>query len=659
MTPGTAAPTQASSATSAITTTRRGEIQRWTQTIIPTSKDAPADAEAPSHKLLSRGGYIRRVAAGVYDYLPLAHRVLTKISAIVREEMNAAGASELLLPALAPTELLKETGRAEDYGDLLFRFEDRHGRESYLGPTHEEVITDLMRAVVTSYKQLPLNLYQIQTKYRDEFRPRAGLLRCREFIMKDAYSFSLRVEGPGGLNEQYDAMYRAYDNTFRRCGLDFTVVEAEAGPIGGSASHEFMVNCDTGEDTILVCPSSGYAANVEKCETGPRPWSFDGEPTGALEEVHTPDCPTIEAVSKLMKVKPQNMLKTIVFEVAEWASEDQEAEVTPAGRARPLPVGESAKRLQEEAARGEPTGMPDTRWVIAVVRADHEVNPGKVRDAMTLNVVLADENRARSVGMAVGYLSPRVALNTADARIIVDPDAAQGIDAAKGKPMFWATGADKHDHHVKHFNWRREMGDILDDPTKVKVADIRNAVEGDPSPKDPEARLIARRGIEVGHIFKLGTKYSEAMGFLVMDETQERKPVIMGCYGIGVSRTMAACVEMSCDDNGIVWPMPIAPYHVLITPMDIDPTGRAMKAACELAGALTEAGFDALIDDRDERPGVKFKDADLIGIPIRLTLGDKALDQGSAEFKLRTDPGKGELVKLGEVVGRCLEAAGA
>ncbi|MEO1129958.1 MAG: proline--tRNA ligase, partial [Planctomycetota bacterium] len=280
----------------AISTVRRGEIQSWTRTLIPTAKEAPADAEAPSHKLLARAGYIRRVGAGIYDYLPLAHRVLRKVSDIVREEMNAAGASEFLMPALTPLELFSATGRAEAYGDLLFRSTDRHGRENALGPTHEEVITDLMRGTVSSYKQLPLNLYQIQTKFRDEFRPRAGLLRCREFLMKDAYSFTMHIEGPGGLNEQYDAMYRAYENIFTRCGLDFSIVEAESGPIGGSASHEFMVNCEAGEDTILFCPSTGYAANVEKCEIGERPWSWEGEPERELAKHHTPGMPGVEGV---------------------------------------------------------------------------------------------------------------------------------------------------------------------------------------------------------------------------------------------------------------------------------------------------------------------------------------------------------------------------
>ncbi|HBS29038.1 MAG TPA: proline--tRNA ligase [Phycisphaerales bacterium] len=605
-----------------ISTVRRGEIVSWSRTLIPTAKDAPTDAEAPSHKLLSRGGYIRRVAAGVYDYLPLAWRVLRKIEQIVREEMNGAGASELLMPALTPIELFAETGRAEAYGPLLFRLEDRHGREAALGPTHEEVITELMRGVVSSYKQLPLNLYQIQTKFRDEFRPRAGLLRCREFIMKDAYSFHMNVEGKGGLNEAYDAMYRAYVNSFTRCGLDFTVVEAESGPIGGSASHEFMVNCESGEDTILRCPATGYAANVEKCEIGERPHSFEGEPTGPLEVVHTPDCPGIEDVSRFLKVKPPNMLKTLVFKRADGAG-----------------------------------------WVLAVVRGDHDANEGKVKAASGGAggaVAMADEKEAKAAGFAIGYVSPRAALSVPNTLLLVDPDAAQGMDRAKGKPSFWAAGADRHDHHVKHFNWQREMGAVLKDHHRVRVADIRNAMAGDPSPRAPGAALEAKRGIEVGHIFKLGTKYSDAMGFAILDEKQEKRSVIMGCYGIGVSRTMASCVEMSHDADGIVWPLPIAPFHIIITPMRVEPDAPAMKAACELAGRLAASGFDVLVDDRDERPGVKFKDADLIGIPIRLTLGDKALAEHSVEFKERRDrESKGELVKMDAVVERCLRAAGS
>jgi len=588
-------------------TRRRGAVHRWRRTLIPTTKEAPADAEAPSHRLLMRAGFIRRVGAGIYDYLPLAWRTLTKISAIVREEMDAAGSSEMLMPAMEPIELLDATGRAEDYGDLLFKIEDRHGRVAALAPTHEEIITDLLKGSVSSYRQLPLSLYQIQTKFRDEFRPRSGLLRCREFIMKDAYTFHLDVEGPGGLNEHYDAMHRAYVNVFTRCGLDFSVVEAESGPIGGSASHEFMVNCETGEDTILKCPQTGYAANVEKCETGPRPHDFGGEPTGELAKVHTPNLPGIEEVGKFMKVKPDRMLKTIVFRRA-----------------------------------GEQGG-----WVIAVVRGDHEVNEGKVKDAASGPVAMAEDKEARSAGFAIGYVSPRAAIESG-ALLLVDPDAAQ--------PGFWATGADEADRHVKHFNWKRELGDLLDDASRVKVADIRNARAGDPSPKAEGVALTEQRGIEVGHIFKLGTKYSDAMGLQVLDEKQERRSVIMGCYGIGVSRTMAACVEMSHDEHGIVWPTPVAPYHIHLVPMGVEEGSDLLLTAQRVARDLAEAGLDCLIDDRDERPGVKFKDADLIGCPIRITVGDKALAAGGVEFKRRSESGKGDVVPLDEIVARCVAA---
>jgi len=598
----------------------RGDLVRWTRTLIPTSKEAPADAEAVSHRLLVRAGYIRRVGAGIYDYLPLAWRVLTRLCRIVREEMNAAGASEMLMPALEPLEFFKETGRDAEYGDNLFRLTDRHGRVCALAPTHEEIITDLMKAAVSSYRQLPLNLYQIQTKYRDEFRPRSGLLRGREFIMKDAYSFHLTPDGPGGLGEGYEAMRRAYTNIFTRCGLDFTVVEAQSGPIGGSASHEFMVNCDAGEDLILRCPTSGYAANVEKCEIGDRAWSFDGEPTGELEQVHTPNMPSIEEVGKYLKVKPRNMLKTVVFRAAGDAS--------PAG----------------------------VRWVLAVVRGDHDVNEGKVKDAAGFPVALADEAEARAAGFAIGYVSPRSALGRSDCLLLVDPDAARGMDPEKDKPMFWAAGADEPDHHVKHFNWRREMGKVLDNPGSVKVADVRNAQAGDPSPRDPSARLEEGRGIEVGHIFQLGTKYSEAMGFTVLDPDQRRRPVIMGCYGIGVSRTLQACVEMSHDDDGIVWPAAVAPFDVLITPISADEAGDQMRAALRLADELTTAGLDVLIDDRDERPGVKFKDADLIGVPVRLTVGAKALAEGCVEFTRRARARDAERVPLDQAAARCASA---
>jgi len=596
-------------------------VHRWSRTLIPTTREAPADAETTSHIFLVRAGYIRRVGAGIYDYLPLAWRVIGKISRIVREEMDRAGASEFLMPALIPIEFFRATGRDEDYGETLFRLKDRHGRETALGPTHEEVITELMKGAVSSYKQLPLTLYQVQTKFRDEFRPRSGLLRGREFIMKDAYSFHLAVEGAGGLNETYEAMHAAYVAVFERCGLDFTVVEAESGPIGGSASHEFMVNAASGEDTILRCPESGYAANVEKCEIGERAWSFDGAPIEELEKVHTPNLPGIEGVAEFLGVSSASMLKTIVFHRAE-----------------------------------PPEGEPE--WVLAVVRGDHEVNEGKVRDEAGGDVSLADDRAAREAGFAIGYVSPRAAPGQGSgggslckALLLVDPDAARGDGD-------WATGADEPDHHVRHFNWRREMGDALEDPERVRVVDIRNAMAGDPSPRATHAELYEQRGIEVGHIFKLGTKYSKAMGFGVLDQDQGRQDVIMGCYGLGVTRTMQACVEMSHDDDGIIWPAAIAPYHVLITLMKPDDPKQA-EAAEALASQLAERGIDLLIDDRAERPGVKFKDADLVGIPVRLTIGDKALAEGAVEFKLRTDEGKGELVAMGEAVSRCLDAIAA
>lgn len=624
-----------------VSSVRSGVCHRWSKSLIPTTREAPNDAETPSHILLHRAGYIRQVGAGIYDYLPLAHRVLNKVSDIVREEMDAAGATELLMPALEPFELFEGTKRHLDYGDNLFKLKDRKGRENALAPTHEEVITQLMISSVSSYKQLPLNLYQVQTKFRDEARPRAGLLRCREFIMKDAYSFHMHVEGPGGLNEAYDAMYRAYTNIFTRCGLDFTAVEAESGPIGGSASHEFMVNCVSGEDTILKCPVSGYAANVEKCETGeraaPAKGYFVGEPSGPLEEVHTPGCPGIDDVCAFMKVKPQHMLKSVLFKV----------------RSTP----------DDLAKYGE-------EYILAVVRGDHDVNEGKVKALSGCsNIALADPAEAIAKGFAIGFVSPRSAVGKKGVLVLVDRDAAIGFDDAAGKPKFWVTGGDKKDYHVKHFNWQRDLGKdplgaahqgantagLRGGDNYLMVGDVRNALEGDPSPRAAGAKLVTGRGIEVGHIFKLGTKYSDAMGFAILDDKQQKRSVIMGCYGIGVSRTMAASVEQNNDANGICWPAPIAPYHVLITLMKPDDAKQnevAGRLACELVGK----GIDVLIDDRDERAGVKFKDADLIGLPIRLTLGDKALEQGGVEYKTRRDPGKGEVVPLGEVTARCLAA---
>jgi len=635
---------------STISNRRRGTIQHWSRTLIPTTREAPADAKTPSHILLTRAGYIRNVGAGIYDYLPLAWRTLRKIEQIVREEMDAAGASELLMPALEPIELMAQTKRDVDYGDNLFRVTDRAGKVAALAPTHEEVITEMMRGSITSYKQLPLNLYQIQNKFRDEARPRAGLLRCREFIMKDAYSFHTSLDGPGGLGEAYDAMYKAYSNIFSRCGLDYTAVEADSGPIGGSASHEFMVNCESGEDTILKCPVSGYAANVEKCETGPRPFDLTAAPSGELTEVHTPNLPGIDEVGKFMGVKPPRMLKTIVFQVTGKVG-GSAADESAGGLslASTGPGGAGAGESGSGATEVPPVTSPPS-WIIATVRGDHDVNEAKVKAASGYTVALADEKAARAAGFEIGYVSPRAVNIVAKTLLLIDPDAA-----ASG---FWASGADKKDHHVKHFNLRREVGAKLDDPGYVKVADIRNAIAGDPSPKAAGAKLETARGIEVGHIFKLGTKYSDAMNFSVLDDKQLKRSVIMGCYGIGVSRTMAACVEMSNDADGIIWPAAIAPFHILITLMKADSPEHAL-AAGRIAGELADAGVDVLIDDRDERPGVKFKDADLIGIPLRLTIGDKALAESSVEFKARKVPGKGDLIKFDAIVSHCITALNA
>jgi len=613
-------------------TSTRGSIATWNQTLIPTTREAPNDAESPSHILLSRAGYIRKLSAGIYDYLPLAQRVLKKIAAIVREEMDASGASELLLPCLLPVDLYKGTKRDVDYGDLLFKLTDRKDGSYALGPTHEEPITELVMGSIQSYKQLPVSLYQIQTKFRDEARPRSGLLRCREFIMKDAYSFHMNVEGPGGLNETYDKMFQAYSNVFARCGLSFTAVEAESGPIGGSASHEFMVNAESGEDTILKCPVTGYAANVEKCEIGlratPRSGYFAGDPSGTLEEIHTPNCPGIEDVAKLTKVKPVNMIKTVVFQPDLTAD--------------------------QAAAQA-------VKFVVAVVRGDHDVNEGKARDLAGMKLKLADAPAARAAGFEIGYVSPRAAIDKPGVVLLIDRDVAIGFDDAKGKSCFWMTGGDKKDFHVKHFNWQRDLGT---DPVKAmaervtvfKVGDVRNGMVGDPSPKSPGAVLEAAKGIEVGHIFKLGTKYSEAMGFAIMDDQQVKRAVIMGCYGIGVSRTMASSVEQNHDVDGIVWPAAIAPFHVLITIMKPE-LAEHVALAYTLADQLAARSIDVLIDDREERAGVKFKDADLIGIPLRLTLGDKGLAAGAVEFKLRRDRNsKGELCPVAEVADWCVTA---
>ena len=559
---------------------------RWTQTLIPTQKETPSDAQIVSHQLMVRGGIIRQLTAGAYDFLPLGFRSLRKAAQIVREEMDAIGCAEVLLPALQPYELWQKTGRDVTYGENLMKFKDRHGRMNVLGPTHEEVVTEMVMAYVSSYRQLPLSIYQIQTKFRDEYRPRFGLLRVREFTMKDAYSFHASLES---LNEVYDRFYAAYQKIFTRCGIPFVIVEAEAGPIGGSASHEFMAVCASGEDTLVTSDKNNYAANVEKAEIGERPFTFDAAATGELEKVHTPGLPGIEDVGKFMKVKPKNMLKTLVFK-----------------------------------ATG---GLVD--WIVAVVRGDHDVNESKLKKAAgekfgVASIELTDNEAVRQQ-WAIGFVSPTAALKVERAGLLVDPDAAQG--------GFWASGANEIDYHVKHFNWRRECGASLDEAKKVAVADIRNAAAGDPSPKNDGGKLIASKGIEIGHVFKLGTKYSDALGADFLDEKGEKHPMIMGCYGIGVGRILIAAVEAFHDDKGMVWPAAIAPYSVIITPIKYD--GEVKAAADKLYEQLNAAGIDTLLDDRDQRPGVKFNDADLIGIPVRVNIGDRGLKEGKFELKKR------------------------
>ncbi len=586
---------------------------RWTQTLIPTQKETPADAQIISHQLLVRGGLIRQLTAGAYDFLPLGLRALQKAAAIVRQEMDAIGCAEVLLPAIQPIELWQKTGRDKSYGENLMKFKDRHGRGVVLGPTHEEVVTELMAACVSSYKQLPLSLYQIQTKFRDEFRPRFGLLRVREFLMKDAYSFHADLES---LNKVYDQFYEAYARIFARCGIPFVVVEAESGPIGGSASHEFMAACSAGEDTILTSDKGNYSANVEKAQIGTRASDFGAAPTGALERVHTPNLPGIEDVGKFMKVKPKNMLKTLVFKVT-----------SPAGPA--LENGTQA------------------RWLVAVVRGDHDVNEAKLRTVAKgfgIDAIeLVDDAEVRSK-WAIGFVAPDAAVRSVDAVLVVDPDAAQG--------GFWASGANEMDYHVKHFNWFRECGDKLADPKKTLVADIRNALDGDPSPKNDGGKLQARKGIEIGHVFKLGTKYSDALGARFLDEKGDSHSIIMGCYGIGIGRILIAAVESLHDEKGIVWPMAIAPYSVVITPIKYD--GDVKQAADALYDELIRAGVDVLLDDRDARAGSKFADADLIGIPIRLTIGDRGLKEGNIELKQRHQA-TAEMVPVDKVRARVQE----
>jgi prolyl-tRNA synthetase len=542
----------------------------FSKLLIPTLKEDPAEAEVISHKLMLRAGLIRKLAAGIYSYLPAGLRVLRKVERIVREEMNRAGAQEVLLPAVQPAELWKESGRWEFYGKELLRFVDRHNRESCLGPTHEEVITDLVRREVQSYRQLPLNLYQIQTKFRDEIRPRFGLMRGREFIMKDAYSFDA---DDAGAEESYRKMYEAYDRIFRRCGLEFVPVEADVGTIGGSFSHEYMVLAESGEDAVCACRTCGYGANVEKAEVRPSDETGGELSCGAPERIPTPGKRTIEEVSSFLGVDPSSLAKTLLFET-------------------------------------------DQGTVAVCVRGDQEANLAKVKNLLGANQAeLAGEARVAEItGAPVGFAGP-VGLS-------VPVYADHGLRGTAG----WVVGANERDAHLRNVAPGRDFA-------VAAWADLRSIREGDACPRCG-ASVTVKRGIEVGHIFKLGTKYSEALRATFLDDQGAEQPIVMGCYGIGVGRTAAAAIEQNNDADGIIWPVPLAPWEALLLPLQVKDEA-ARKASSELASALEAGGVEVLVDDRDERPGVKFKDADLLGIPLRITLGPKGLAQGVAEIRER------------------------
>ena len=546
---------------------------RWSKALIPTLKETPADAVAPSHKLLLRAGMVRQLGAGAYSYLPIGFRVLTKVVRLIREEMDAAGALELLMPALQPIELWKESGRYETFGDLLMQLKTSNDQHFALGPTHEEVVTDLVRDLVRSYKQLPITLYQIQTKFRDEPRPRFGILRTREFLMKDAYSFDANLEQ---LNDSYDAMYEAYCRTFDRCGIPYAVVEAESGPIGGDSSHEFMVPSSTGEDTIIQCPDCGYAANKERAEIGSGAKRAEPDPSAPPPTpVETPNRRTIAEVCDFLKTSESQTAKLLVF-------------------------------------------LADGRPVAVLIRGDHEANEAKVRRAFgATSLVPADAPTIEKVtGAPMGFLGP------------VGLKLPLAVDHSVAAMPTVVVGANKLDVHLTGVVPGRDFP--LD-----KVLDLRDAVGGDPCPRCGVPMAI-NHGIEIGHVFKLGTKYSRAMGANFLDDKGQEIPVIMGCYGIGVNRIVAAAVEASHDDNGIVWPLALAPYHVLIAPLQIG-NAAVMEAAESLEKKLEGAGYDVLVDDRDQRPGVKFKDADLIGIPLRVVISERGLKEGTVEVKWRTD----------------------
>lgn len=559
---------------------------RLSKMYVRTLRELPAEAEIPSHILLLRTGMIRKLASGIYGFMPLGWRSLHKIENIIREEMDKSGAQEILMSAIQPAELWEESGRWSAYGPELWRIKDRNGRDFCLGPTHEEIFTDIVRDGVSSYRQLPLNLYQIQHKYRDEARPRFGLMRSREFIMKDAYSFDKDQEG---LDKSYDDMYDAYTRIFTRCGLTFRPVEADSGAIGGNASHEFTALSEVGESDIAYCESCSMAANVEKAACRDAEPSAESEAMLELQEVHTPGTKTIEEVAGFLNIDKTKTIKALLFE----------------------------KYDEDGKADG---------YVAAFVRGDRDLNMIKLVNALNIPehaIAFADESKLEAAIGAVGGFTGPIGLH--DCTVVVDSELV-GLKNL-------CAGACKLDHHILNVNYGRDYeGDI--------VTDFKVLKEGDPCPVCG-APIKHTRGIEVGQVFKLGTKYSKAMNATYKDENQQDHPLVMGCYGIGVSRTLAAIIEQHHDEDGIIWPVSVAPYHAIVTLVKPKDEEQA-KVAEEIYQSLLAAGIEAVIDDRDERPGVKFKDADLLGLPIRITVGKRA-GEGIVEYKLRRDSEKSEL----------------
>lgn len=549
--------------------------------LVSTLREVPAEAEIDSHKLMLRAGMIRKMAAGIYNYMPIGLKVLKNIEEIVREEMNTAGAQEFLASAVLPAELWQESGRWDVYGDEMFRLKDRNNRDFCLGPTHEEVFTDIARNEIKSYKQLPVNLYQIQTKYRDERRPRFGIMRSREFIMKDAYSFD---KDQAGLDVSYDKMHDAYVKIFNRCGIDAKCVEADSGAIGGANSAEFMVKSEVGEDDVVFCSACDYAANIEKAEATPE--KAEVEELLEMEKVATPDSRGIYEVSEFLKVSPKKTVKLLMFNV-------------------------------------------DGKIVGVVVRGDREVNEVKVANAAQASgdiIMASNEEYTKATNCEPGFGGPvgiKVDL------LLVDEEVANMYNMI--------LGANETGYHLKNVNYGRDFEGV--------VGDFRKIESGEKCPKCGSEVTIAR-GTEVGHIFKLGTKYSAAMNATFIDENGKNVPFVMGCYGIGVTRTMASIIEQHHDENGIIWPLSVAPYHVLVIPVNIKDEAQ-MKIANKLYDELRKIGVDAILDDRNERPGVKFKDSELIGIPMRVTVGKKITD-GEVEFKLRD--GEMEVIKIEDVL---------